>query len=227
MGEACARDVGTPAERLSLLATEARDAQTSPSPSTRRNPNVSTDARRLRSDGRRRAPARLERAGPGGAGYQKRALPVIAWLGELALRQKPPHSRPPCEGRLLGHRDQAGAGTGAGRLPVFTRKAATDTSYLACARALLGRRDGIFPQFATHNAHTLVGGSGIRGEQSGFRISAPAWHGRGALRTVSRGEAPGPHGSRAPGSMRRSARTKICSPIWCGGCSKTARTRRS
>lgn len=40
--------------------------------------------------------------------------------------------------------------------PVFTSKAATDVSYLANARKLLGRTDRIYPQFATHNAHTIA-----------------------------------------------------------------------
>lgn len=40
--------------------------------------------------------------------------------------------------------------------PVYTRKCHTDISYIACARKLLGARDVIFPQFATHNARTLA-----------------------------------------------------------------------
>jgi len=40
--------------------------------------------------------------------------------------------------------------------PVFTRKAHTDVSYLACARQALAAGDNIYPQFATHNAHTLA-----------------------------------------------------------------------
>jgi RHH-type proline utilization regulon transcriptional repressor/proline dehydrogenase/delta 1-pyrroline-5-carboxylate dehydrogenase len=40
--------------------------------------------------------------------------------------------------------------------PVFTRKANTDVSYLACARKLLSMTDRIYPQFATHNAHTVA-----------------------------------------------------------------------
>lgn len=40
--------------------------------------------------------------------------------------------------------------------PVFTSKAATDVSYLANARKLLGRTDRMYPQFATHNAHTIA-----------------------------------------------------------------------
>ncbi len=40
--------------------------------------------------------------------------------------------------------------------PVFTQKAATDVSYIANARRLLGMTDRIYPQFATHNAHTVA-----------------------------------------------------------------------
>ena len=40
--------------------------------------------------------------------------------------------------------------------PVFTRKAATDVSWLACAARMLDARDAIYPAFATHNAHSLA-----------------------------------------------------------------------
>ncbi|TSE34870.1 Bifunctional protein PutA [Tepidimonas fonticaldi] len=40
--------------------------------------------------------------------------------------------------------------------PVYTRKAYTDVSYLACARRLLAAPEAVFPQFATHNAQTLA-----------------------------------------------------------------------
>ena len=86
--------------------------------------------------------------------YQKRALPVIAWLGDLAARQ---HRRVPVrlvKGAYWDTEIKRAQELGLADYPVFTRKAATDTSYLACARALLGA-EGIFPQFATHNAHTL------------------------------------------------------------------------
>ena len=40
--------------------------------------------------------------------------------------------------------------------PVYASKPATDVSYIACARKLLTRTDRIYPQFATHNAHTVA-----------------------------------------------------------------------
>src|SRR5262249_53544599 len=40
--------------------------------------------------------------------------------------------------------------------PVYTTKPATDVSYLTCARALIEAGPSIYPQFATHNAHSLA-----------------------------------------------------------------------
>lgn len=40
--------------------------------------------------------------------------------------------------------------------PVFTQKAQTDVSYICNARKLLRMTDRIYPQFATHNAHTVA-----------------------------------------------------------------------
>ncbi len=45
---------------------------------------------------------------------------------------------------------------GLAHYPVFTHKAHTDIAYLACAQALLGHRDVIYPQFASHNAGTIA-----------------------------------------------------------------------
>jgi RHH-type proline utilization regulon transcriptional repressor/proline dehydrogenase/delta 1-pyrroline-5-carboxylate dehydrogenase len=39
--------------------------------------------------------------------------------------------------------------------PVFSHKEATDISYICCAKKLLGMSDRIYPQFATHNAHSV------------------------------------------------------------------------
>src|SRR5688572_4264518 len=40
--------------------------------------------------------------------------------------------------------------------PVYTRKPNTDVAYLACARILLEGTRRVYPQFATHNAHTAA-----------------------------------------------------------------------
>ena len=48
--------------------------------------------------------------------------------------------------------------------PVFTAKQHTDISYISNARKLLGMTDRIYPQFATHNAHTVAAVLDIAGQ---------------------------------------------------------------
>ena len=88
--------------------------------------------------------------------YQKRALPVVEWLADLALRQKRVIPVRLVKGAYWDSEIKHGQELGLSDYPVFTRKVATDTSYLACSRALLAAPERIFPQFATHNAHTLA-----------------------------------------------------------------------
>jgi RHH-type proline utilization regulon transcriptional repressor/proline dehydrogenase/delta 1-pyrroline-5-carboxylate dehydrogenase len=88
--------------------------------------------------------------------YQKRALPVIDWLIALAGRQKRVIPLRLVKGAYWDSEIKRAQELSLSDYPVFTRKSATDTSYLACARMLLAATDAIFPQFATHNAQTLA-----------------------------------------------------------------------
>ena len=54
--------------------------------------------------------------------------------------------------------------------PVFTSKAATDISYIANAGKLLGMTDRIYPQFATHNAHTVAAIMDMAKDKSTFEF---------------------------------------------------------
>jgi RHH-type proline utilization regulon transcriptional repressor/proline dehydrogenase/delta 1-pyrroline-5-carboxylate dehydrogenase len=87
--------------------------------------------------------------------YQKRAVPLIAWLADLARVQRRLIPVRLVKGAYWDSEIKRAQEQGLADYPVFTRKAATDTSYLACARALLAA-PGLYPQFATHNAHTLA-----------------------------------------------------------------------
>ncbi len=108
--------------------------------------------------------------------YQKRAMPLCDWV--IAVTRK--HGR-----RLMvrlvkgaywdseikasqvgGHRDY----------PVFTRKLATDVSYLACAARLLAAPDAIYPAFATHNAYTI---GAIKALAGGKEFEFQRLHGMG------------------------------------------------
>ncbi len=54
--------------------------------------------------------------------------------------------------------------------PVYTRKPLTDLSYMANARKLLSMTDRIYPQFATHNAHTVAAILDMAGDPMGFEF---------------------------------------------------------
>ncbi len=88
--------------------------------------------------------------------YGKRALPLIDWLDELARRLDRRLMVRLVKGAYWDGEVKRSQELGLGGFPVFTRKAHTDVSYLACARRLLAMTDRIYPQFATHNAYTCA-----------------------------------------------------------------------
>ncbi len=88
--------------------------------------------------------------------YQKRALPVLTWLGELARVGRRTIAVRLVKGAYWDSEIKRAQEQGLGGYPVFTRKCNTDVSYLACAKALLMEHAGLYPQFATHNAHTVA-----------------------------------------------------------------------
>jgi RHH-type transcriptional regulator, proline utilization regulon repressor / proline dehydrogenase / delta 1-pyrroline-5-carboxylate dehydrogenase len=88
--------------------------------------------------------------------YQKRAPFVIDWLEDLAKRTKRRLMVRLVKGAYWDSEIKRAQELGLDGYPVFTRKPSTDVSYLACARKLLGKEQLFYPQFATHNAHTIA-----------------------------------------------------------------------
>ena len=88
--------------------------------------------------------------------YGRRAGAVIDWLHDLALRLDRKIMVRLVKGAYWDSEVKRAQVLGLASFPVFTRKQATDASYLANARKLLGMTDRIYPQFATHNAHTVA-----------------------------------------------------------------------
>ncbi len=88
--------------------------------------------------------------------YQKRAPFVLDWLIDLAGRTGHRLMVRLVKGAYWDSEIKRAQVDGLEGFPVFTRKLHTDVSYLACARKLLAAPDAVFPQFATHNAHTLA-----------------------------------------------------------------------
>ncbi|MEW5289899.1 trifunctional transcriptional regulator/proline dehydrogenase/L-glutamate gamma-semialdehyde dehydrogenase [Erwinia papayae] len=88
--------------------------------------------------------------------YQKRCPLVIDALTDLAGRSQRRLMVRLVKGAYWDSEIKRAQQEGLEGYPVFTRKVYTDISYLACARKLLAVPNLIYPQFATHNAHTLA-----------------------------------------------------------------------
>ena len=87
--------------------------------------------------------------------YSKRTLFVIDWLYALSSKYDQKIMVRLVKGAYWDTEIKISQSEGMLDFPVFTSKAATDISYLACASKLFEMTDYIFPQFATHNAHTI------------------------------------------------------------------------
>ncbi|MBT4879874.1 MAG: bifunctional proline dehydrogenase/L-glutamate gamma-semialdehyde dehydrogenase PutA [Alphaproteobacteria bacterium] len=87
--------------------------------------------------------------------YQKRGLPVIRWLAELSKAYKRQIPIRLVKGAYWDSEIKLAQEKGLSGYPVFTRKSSTDVSYVACAKELLKHGPLVYPQFATHNAHTV------------------------------------------------------------------------
>ncbi|MDE0412679.1 MAG: bifunctional proline dehydrogenase/L-glutamate gamma-semialdehyde dehydrogenase PutA [Gammaproteobacteria bacterium] len=102
--------------------------------------------------------------------YGKRAPCVIDWLYELAGQLERRIMVRLVKGAYWDTEIKRAQVLGLDGFPVFTRKAGTDISYLACTRKLLGMTDRIYPQFATHNAHTIAAVLHMAGDTSQFEF---------------------------------------------------------
>ncbi len=88
--------------------------------------------------------------------YQKRAPRVIECLADLAGSSGRRIMVRLVKGAYWDSEIKRAQVAGFPDYPVYTTKAATDLSYLVCARALIAASPSLYPQFATHNAHTLM-----------------------------------------------------------------------
>lgn len=88
--------------------------------------------------------------------YQKRCPLVIDYLIDLATRSRRRLMIRLVKGAYWDSEIKRAQMDGLEGYPVYTRKVYTDVSYLACAKKLLAVPNLIYPQFATHNAHTLA-----------------------------------------------------------------------
>src|ERR1700726_778858 len=88
--------------------------------------------------------------------YGKRALDVIDWVAATARTYGRRMSVRLVKGAYWDSEIKRAQERGLEGYPVYTRKVTTDLSYLACVGRLFSHANVIYPQFATHNAHSIA-----------------------------------------------------------------------
>ncbi len=115
--------------------------------------------------------------------YAPRAPHVLRWLEALAKRLDRRIMVRLVKGAYWDSEIKAAQVAGLAGFPVFTRKASTDVSYIACAQMLLGMGARVYPQFATHNAHSVA--AILEMAPAGARYEFQRLHGMGeALHSI-------------------------------------------
>ncbi len=115
--------------------------------------------------------------------YQKRCPLVIDFVVDLARRTGHRLMVRLVKGAYWDSEIKRAQLDGQSDYPVYTRKHHTDVSYLACAQKLLAAPEAVYPQFATHNAHTLSAivqlAQGIHGDYAPGQYEFQCLHGMG------------------------------------------------
>lgn len=88
--------------------------------------------------------------------YGPRAADTIAWLAAKAESLDRKLMIRLVKGAYWDTEIKRAQVMGLNGFPVLTQKPASDVNYIACARQLLTARARLYPQFATHNAHTVA-----------------------------------------------------------------------
>ncbi|MER9326433.1 bifunctional proline dehydrogenase/L-glutamate gamma-semialdehyde dehydrogenase PutA [Mesorhizobium sp. M0488] len=120
--------------------------------------------------------------------YGPRAAFVIDWLYALAKKYDRNIMVRLVKGAYWDTEIKRAQALGLSGYPVFTRKANTDVSYMACARKLLSMTDRIYPQFATHNAHTVAAILSMADNRDTFEFQRLHGMGEALHKTVRRAE---------------------------------------
>ncbi len=102
--------------------------------------------------------------------YQKRCFWLVDWLADLAKRAERRLMVRLVKGAYWDSEVKWAQEQGLGHYPVFTRKATTDVSYIACLRKLLANGEAFYPAFATHNAHSVATVLELAGNRADFEF---------------------------------------------------------
>ncbi|HWK63423.1 MAG TPA: bifunctional proline dehydrogenase/L-glutamate gamma-semialdehyde dehydrogenase PutA [Rhizobiaceae bacterium] len=120
--------------------------------------------------------------------YGPRASFVIDWLYALAEKLDRKIMVRLVKGAYWDTEIKRAQTMGLSGYPVFTRKPNTDVSYIANARKLLSMTDRIYPQLATHNAHTVAAVLAMAGDRDRFEFQRLHGMGEALHETVRQAE---------------------------------------
>lgn len=109
--------------------------------------------------------------------YQKRAPFVINWLADLSKRYQRRIMIRLIKGAYWDAEIKISQVLGLEGYPVFTRKNATDVSFIACAKHILNFPECFYPQFGTHNAYSVAAVIEMLGTRQDFEFQC--LHGMG------------------------------------------------
>ncbi len=111
--------------------------------------------------------------------YGKRASAVIDYLYALAEHYDRKIMVRLVKGAYWDFEIKRAQVEGLKSFPVFTKKSATDVSYICCAKKLLLKSDRIYPQFATHNAHSVAAVQALSASLEANSFEFQCLHGMG------------------------------------------------
>jgi RHH-type proline utilization regulon transcriptional repressor/proline dehydrogenase/delta 1-pyrroline-5-carboxylate dehydrogenase len=111
--------------------------------------------------------------------YSKRAPDIIDWAAATARATGRRMTVRLVKGAYWDSEIKRSQERGLSGYPVYTRKVTTDVSYLACAGQLFKHTDVLYPQFATHNAHSIA--SVLQLAPPGAPYEFQRLHGMGSL----------------------------------------------
>jgi RHH-type proline utilization regulon transcriptional repressor/proline dehydrogenase/delta 1-pyrroline-5-carboxylate dehydrogenase len=117
--------------------------------------------------------------------YGKRARPVIGWADALGRATGRRIAVRLVKGAYWDSEIKRAQEGGLSDYPLFTRKAATDVSYLACAHDMLAAK-GVYPAFASHNALTVASILELAGDSRDFEFQRLHGMGEGLYETLVR-----------------------------------------
>ena len=119
--------------------------------------------------------------------YQSRALSLVKHIIALGRKYKLRLMCRLVKGAYWDSEIKRAQELGLPHYPVFTHKHHTDIAYLACAQALLGAPDAVYPQFAGHNAGTIAAIIQMASKSSvQFELQRLHGMGEGVYREISR-----------------------------------------